>query len=91
LGDGCYLDSGTIFNNNNCYATALSESGTFDFNGQLASNTVGDEDGAALTAADSNALVEGTGVDAGVGVDIDGLHFITEEQVGPNSTWTAAD
>lgn len=49
----------------------------------------GTEDGATLTAPDANNLVEGTGADAGIGADIDALIFITEDMVGPDSTWTA--
>ena len=47
------------------------------------------EDGATITAPDANGLVEGTGADAGIGADIDTLVFITEDMVGPGSTWTA--
>ena len=55
-------------------------------NGNIAVD--GSEDGATLTAPDANGLVEGTGPDAGIGADIDSLIFITEDMVGPGSTWS---
>ena len=49
----------------------------------------GSEDGATLSAPNADGLVEGAGPDAGIGADVDSLTFITEDLVGPGSTWTA--
>ena len=65
---------------------------TFDFNGVGTGfdgniGIDGSEDGASLSAPTDDLLVEGTGADAGIGVDIDLLNFIDEADVGPDSTW----
>ena len=86
--DGCVLDAGSTFAGNRFYSAVLSSSGTFDFNGNLAGNTVGGEDGATFIQ-DADGLVNGSGPDAGVGVDTSTLNLILESQVGPGSTWTA--
>jgi poly(beta-D-mannuronate) lyase len=82
------------FDNNHIYSDSLSDSGTFDFNGIGAGvdgniGADGTQDGATLTAPDANLLVEGAGVDAGIGADLDTLIYVTEDNVGPNSTWVA--
>ncbi len=88
LDAGCSLSATSTFNGNRFYSAALSESGSFDFNGGLANNTVGAEDGATFSQ-DSSGLVNGSGPDVGVGVDTSTLNLIEESQVGPDSTWTA--
>lgn len=92
LDDGCELDAASDFDNNHFYSATLSTSGTFDFNGVGTGfdgniGIDGSEDGASLSAPTDDLLVEGTGADAGIGVDIDLLYFIDEADVGPNSTW----
>lgn len=94
LAKGCSMDTASDFDNNHIYSASLSDSGTFDFNGIGAGvdgniGADGTEDGASLTAPDANLLVEGTGADAGIGVDIDILSFVEEANVGPNTTWVA--
>lgn len=88
VGSGCAFDAASTFAGNRFYSANLSASGTFDFNGNLAGNTVGAEDGADYVQ-DGDGLVNGNGVDAGVGVDTSILHLILESEVGPGSTWTA--
>ena len=85
--DGCGIDAATVFNNNNFYSATLSQSGVFDFYGGAANNVYGAEDGATFTQ-DADGLVNGSGPDAGVGVDTSTLNLILESQVGPGSTWT---
>ena len=94
LAKGCSMDPASDFDNNHVYSASLSDSGSFDFNGVGAGvdgniGADGTEDGATLTAPDTNLLVEGAGADAGIGVDIDILNFVEEASVGPNSTWVA--
>ena len=88
VGSGCVLDAASTFEGNRFYSAALSTSGTFDFNGNLAGNFSGAEDGAGFSQ-DGNGLVNGTGADAGVGVDTSTLNVIQESDVGPGSTWVA--
>ncbi|MEL7448907.1 MAG: chondroitinase-B domain-containing protein [Pseudomonadota bacterium] len=94
---GCALDPASTFADNHFYSAVLSTSTTFDFNGNLAGNTVGGEDGATFTQ-DGNTqpfatggLVNGSGADTGVGVDTSTLELIEESQVGPGSTWTTGE
>ena len=95
-GHGCALDAASAFNNNHIYSETISDLDIPVVGGGVAlvdgvnGNIAADlsEDGAALTAPDANGLAEGTGADAGIGADIDALTFITEDMVGPASTWT---
>lgn len=87
LGAGCSLDAASDFDNNRFYSSSLSQSGTFDFNGAPGDNVSGPEDGATFVQ-DANDLVNGSGPDAGAGVDTSMLNLIEETQVGPGSTWT---
>ncbi len=87
LGAGCSLDAASDFDNNHFYSSSLSQNGTFDFNGAPGDNVSGAEDGATFTQ-DANDLVNGSGPDAGIGVDTSILNLIEETQVGPGSTWT---
>jgi len=94
---GCRLDDASDFTNTHIYATAISDDDILFRSGAMAlvtgvnGNIADDasEDGATLTPVDANGLVEGAGPDAGIGADIDSLTFITEDMVGPGSTWTA--
>ena len=96
-GHGCALNAASEFNNNHVYSATISDlpipvrgGGTAlvdGVDGNIAADAT--EDGAELTAVDANGLVEGAGADAGIGADIDSLTFITEDMVGPGSTWTA--
>jgi poly(beta-D-mannuronate) lyase len=88
---GCRLDDASDFTNTHIYSQGLSDTDLFFRAGGsvLPSFVFGPEDGATLTAPDANNLVEGTGPDADIGADIDALIFITEDMVGPGSTWTA--
>jgi len=83
----CSIDPTSDFDNNHFYSANLSQSGTFDFNGAAADNVSGAEDGATFTQ-DADGLVNGSGADAGIGVDTSTLNLILESQVGPGSTWT---
>jgi poly(beta-D-mannuronate) lyase len=93
---GCRLNDASDFSNTHIYSLAISDDDILfrsggvalvtGINGNIAVDS--SEDGATLTAPDANNLVEGTGVDAGIGADIDTLNFITEDMVGPGSTWT---
>ncbi|MDN3640742.1 chondroitinase-B domain-containing protein [Simiduia curdlanivorans] len=87
---GCALDATSDFDNNHFYSQTLAQS-TFNFNGKLNldGNLFDVQDGATLTAPNANNMVEGSGVDANIGADIDALTFITSDMVGPGSTWTA--
>jgi poly(beta-D-mannuronate) lyase len=95
---GCRLDNASAFTNTHIYSQTISDDDILLRSGANALVTGvdgniavdGSEDGATLTAPDANGLVEGTGADAGIGADIDSLTFITEDMVGPGSTWTAA-
>ncbi len=87
LNEPCTMDPASDFDNNHFYSSSLSQSGTFDFNGAPADNVSGPEDGATFTQ-DANGLVNGSGADAGIGVDTSTLNLIDETQVGPGSTWT---
>ncbi|BFM12631.1 hypothetical protein R50072_27840 [Simiduia litorea] len=85
----CSFNASTTFNANHFYSESLSNTGHFafaDFGGT--GNIAGAEDGATLTAPNANNMVEGSGADANIGADIDGLTFITSDMVGPGSTWT---
>ncbi|MFK8014018.1 MAG: chondroitinase-B domain-containing protein [Gammaproteobacteria bacterium] len=84
---GCAIDPTSDFDNNHFYSATLAE-GTFNFNGAAADNVVGGEDGATFVQ-DADGLVNGSGPDAGIGVDTSILNLIDESQVGPGSTWTA--
>ena len=92
--DGCSLNGASEFDNNHIYSDTLSETGNFFNAANAAAAGTGNigadmtEDGATLTPVDANGLVEGAGADAGIGADIDSLIFITEDMVGPGSTWT---
>ncbi|RZV35451.1 MAG: poly(beta-D-mannuronate) lyase [Chromatiales bacterium] len=94
---GCRLDDASEFTNTHIYSQAISDTDLlFRAGGSALVTGVngnifvdGTEDAALLTAPDANNLVEGTGADAGIGADIDALTFITEDMVGPGSTWTA--
>jgi trimeric autotransporter adhesin len=83
---GCSMDPSSDFDNNHFYSASLSQSGTFDFNGAAADNVFGPEDGATFVQ-DADGLVNGSGPDAGIGVDTSILNLIDESQVGPGSTW----
>ena len=93
---GCRLNDASSFTNTHIYSETISDDDILfraggmalvtDVNSNIAVDST--EDGASLTAPDANGLVEGTGADAGVGADIDSLTFITEDMVGPGSTWT---
>ena len=93
---GCRLDDASEFTNTHIYSQAISDTDLLFRAGGSALVTGVDgnifvdasEDGATLTAPDANGLAEGTGADAGIGADIDSLIFITEDMVGPGSTWT---
>ena len=90
VNEPCSFDPATDFDNNHFYSASLSQSGTFDFNGALADNVSGPEDGATFTQNPTNPLlVDGSGADTGIGVDTSILIVIDESQVGPGSTWTA--
>ena len=94
LGKGCAMSPASDFDNNHIYSDSLSDSGTFDFNGIGAGvdgniGADGTQDGATLTTPDTNLLVEGAGVDAGIGADLETLIYVSEENVGPNSNWVA--
>ncbi len=94
---GCRLDDASEFTNTRIYSETIADDDILfrsggnalvtGINGNVAADS--SEDGAALTAPDANGLVEGAGADAGIGADIDSLVFITEDMVGPGSTWTA--
>ena len=94
---GCRLDDASEFTNTHIYSQAISDTDLlFRAGGSALVTGVngnifvdGSEDGATLTAPDENLLVEGAGPDADIGADIDSLTFITEDMVGPGSTWTA--
>jgi len=94
---GCRLDDASAFTNTHIYSQAISDTDLlFRAGGSALVTGVngnifvdGLEDGATLTAPNADGLVEGTGPDAGIGADIDSLDFITEDMVGPESTWTA--
>ncbi|MDJ0711949.1 MAG: hypothetical protein QNJ14_16290 [Woeseiaceae bacterium] len=94
---GCRLDDASEFTNTRIYSQTISDTDLLFRAGGSALVTGtngnifvdGSEDGATLTAPDANGLVEGAGADAGIGADIDSLIFITEDMVGPGSTWTA--
>ena len=88
VNSGCTLDPASDFDNNHFYSATLSQSGSFDFNGALADNVSGDEDGTTFTQ-DAAGLVNGADAAAGIGVDTSILIVIDETQVGPGSTWTA--
>ena len=94
---GCRLDDASEFTNTHIYSQSISDTDLlFRAGGSALVTGVngnifvdGTEDGAQLTLPDANNLVEGIGLDAGIGADIDALTFITEDMVGPGSTWTA--
>ncbi len=94
---GCRLDNASNFSDTHIYSQTISDDDILLRSGAAALvNGVdgniaidGSEDGASLTAPDANGMVEGTGVDADIGADIDALIFITEDMVGPGSTWVA--
>jgi poly(beta-D-mannuronate) lyase len=94
---GCRLDDASEFTNTHIYSQTIADDDILFRAGGLAlENAVNgniaidaSEDGATLTAPDANGLVEGAGPDAGIGADIDALIFITEDMVGPGSTWVA--
>jgi len=93
---GCRLDDASAFTNTHIYSQTISDDDILfrsggsalvtGVNGNIAVDA--SEDGATLTPVDANGLVEGAGADAGIGADIDSLIFITEDMVGPGSTWT---
>ncbi|MFK8014017.1 MAG: chondroitinase-B domain-containing protein [Gammaproteobacteria bacterium] len=85
---GCVIDGASDFDNNHFYSATLAE-GSFNFNGAAADNVVGGEDGATFVVDPVTGLVDGSGVDAGVGADTSLLNVIAEDQVGPGSTWVA--
>ena len=93
---GCRLDDASEFTNTHIYSLAISDTDLlFRAGGSaLVTGVNGNifidasEDGATLTAPNADGLVEGTGPDAGIGADVDSLTFITEDMVGPGSTWT---
>lgn len=94
---GCRLDDTSEFTNTHIYSQTIADDDILfrsggvalvtGINGNIAVDS--SEDGATLTAPDANGLVEGAGADAGIGADVDSLIFITEDMVGPDSTWTA--
>lgn len=87
---GCSLDAASDFDGNAFFADDLSETGDFDFNGAPADNTSGPRDAASLDVDPTTGLVSSSGgVSGTAGVDTSLLFIITEDQVGPNSTWTA--
>ncbi len=94
---GCRLNDASSFTNTHIYSATIADDDVLLRSGATAlvsgvdGNIAvdGSEDGATLTAPDANGLVEGTGPDAGIGADIDSLIFITEDMVGPGSTWVA--
>ncbi len=93
---GCRLDDTSEFTNTHIYSQSLSDTdllfragGSALVTGVNGNIFDGLEDGATLTAPNADGLVEGTGPDAGIGADVDSLIYITEDMVGPGSTWTA--
>lgn len=89
VNEPCSFDPATDFDNNHFYSASLSQSGTFNFNGAAVDNIYGPEDGATFVQVPGTTLVDGSGPDAGIGVDTSILIVIDETQVGPGSTWTA--
>ena len=93
---GCRLDDASEFTNTHIYSLTISDDDILLRNGNnaLVNGVNGNiaidasEDGATLTAPDGNGLVDGTGADAGIGADTSSLVYITEDMVGPGSTWT---
>jgi poly(beta-D-mannuronate) lyase len=93
---GCRLDDASEFTNTHIYSLTISDDDILFRSGGLAlENGVNgniaidaSEDFAEITAPDANGLVDGTGADAGIGVDTGSLVYITEDMVGPGSTWT---
>ena len=94
---GCRLDDASEFTNTHIYSQSISDTDLlFRAGGSALVTGVngnifvdGSEDGATLSAPNADGLVEGAGPDAGIGADVDSLTFITEDMVGPGSTWTA--
>ncbi|MEL7370478.1 MAG: chondroitinase-B domain-containing protein, partial [Myxococcota bacterium] len=85
---GCRLSPATRFVDNHVYSSQLSQTGMFTFNGASQLNVSSGQDGASFTR-DLRGLVVGTGPDTDIGVNPAELLFISEEQVGPGSTWIA--
>ncbi|WP_394176456.1 chondroitinase-B domain-containing protein [Thalassotalea litorea] len=81
----CDVDTLT-YADNHVYAKDVTDGGSINIH-----TTSGALDDADLTAANADGLVSGQGVDAGIGADTSKLQLIEENQVGPNSTWTAND
>ncbi|MCM2680420.1 chondroitinase-B domain-containing protein [Echinimonas agarilytica] len=92
VAEPCSLKSGSDYSNNHFYADELSDSTDFDFNGKgQTDGNIGADDmlDMADIVRDAAGLASGQGADAGIGADTSSLMLITEEQVGPGSTWTA--
>lgn len=87
--DDCAIDASSDWDNVHIYSATLSTSGTFSFKEGMDGNLFGAENGATLTTPDTNNMVEGAGDDAGIGADLDSLIYISEDMVGPDSSWTA--
>ena len=93
---GCRLDDASEFTNTHIYSLTISDDDILFRSGGLAlENGVNgniaidaSEDFAEITAPDANGLVDGAGADAGIGADTGSLVYITEDMVGPGSTWT---
>ncbi|AFU99263.1 chondroitinase-B domain-containing protein [Simiduia agarivorans] len=87
--DDCAIEASSDYDNVHIYSDTLSKSGSFNFKQGMDGNLFGAENGATLTTPDANNMVEGAGPDAGIGADLDALIYISEDMVGPGSSWTA--
>ncbi len=86
----CDIDDASDFDNNHIYSDTF-ENGTAntfytDFAG--ASGNITGAEGAADMTANANGLLEGQGVDAGIGADVNLLELLDDTMVGPGTTWT---
>lgn len=89
LAKPCTVSASSDFDNNHFYSESMQDSGFFDFKAGVDGNVAGAENGATLTTPNANNMVEGAGADAGIGADLDALIYISDDMVGPGSSWTA--
>lgn len=85
--DGCQLSADSSANNERYYSRDIDKNGTFSF--PLGENNLSGSESEADIIAANFGLFEGAGNDTGFGADTRKLIYLTNEDVGPGSTYSA--
>ena len=87
--DDCNLSQETTHNNEHYYSRDLSKNGSFVFNNGAGNMGADNTEGLADLAIGNFGLLEGIGIDAGIGATTSELTYLINSDVGPGSSFTA--